>query len=106
MSSQPGPQKDLNGSAPDTHSTALLFIDVVSDFNFPGGDNLLAEGLQIAPNLALLRRRAREAGVPVIYVNDNFGRWRSNFQTLLEECLSKDSPSRAFVEQIVPSRDD
>ncbi len=36
-----------------------------------------------------LKERARAAGVPVIYVNDNFGRWRSDFRAQIDFCLAQ-----------------
>jgi nicotinamidase-related amidase len=106
MSSQPGKQDDLDGSAPDNHITALLLVDVINDFEFPGGDQLLARALKIAPCLKHLAQRARAAHVPVIYANDNFGRWQSNFEQLLERCKSPQRQSRSFVEQVAPERND
>jgi nicotinamidase-related amidase len=60
--------------------TALLLIDVINDLNFDGGENLLTHALPMAINLSMLKRRAKAAGIPAIYVNDNFGRWRSDFK--------------------------
>jgi len=40
----------------------------------------------MAKNLLRLKQRAYKAGVPVIYVNDNFGRWKSDFRRTLEHC--------------------
>jgi len=75
---------DLHGSAPDKHDIALLLIDVINDFDFPGADQLLRYARPMARNLLRLKRRAYEAGVPVIYVNDNFGRWKSDFRRTLD----------------------
>jgi nicotinamidase-related amidase len=106
MSSQPGNKNDLDGNAPDTHPTALLLVDVINDFEFPGGDKLLDVAMRVAPQLKELKRRARLAGVPVIYANDNFGRWRSKFEDLLERCAEQGRKSRPFVEQIAPDSQD
>jgi nicotinamidase-related amidase len=86
--SVPVPEKnvDLHGSAPDKHKIALLLIDVINDFDFPGADQLLRYARPMARNLVRLKRRAYKAGVPVIYVNDNFGRWKSDFRRTLEHC--------------------
>ena len=75
------PQKniDRHGSAPDKHKFALLLIDVINDFDFPEADQLLKYARPMARNLLRLKRRAQKAGVPVVYVNDNFGRWKSDF---------------------------
>jgi Isochorismatase family len=82
------PQKNINlhGSAPDKHRIALLLIDVINDFDFPEADQLLKYARPMAQNLLRLKRRAQKAGVPVIYVNDNFGRWKSDFRRTVDHC--------------------
>ena len=60
----------------------------------------------LAPNLARLKKRVREAGVPAIYVNDNFGDWRSVTGRLLAHCLRPDAPGCDFREKIKPAADD
>jgi nicotinamidase-related amidase len=102
----PGKQHDLHGSAPDTHHTALLLIDVVNDFEFPRGEELFAQALPIAPRIAELKRRLKSEGVPCIYVNDNFGLWQSKFADQIQHCLEQDVRGRPFVEQLVPADDD
>jgi nicotinamidase-related amidase len=77
---------DLHGSAPDKHRVALLLIDVVNDFDFPEADQLLKHARPMARTLLRLKRRAQKAGVPVIYVNDNFGRWKSDFRRTVDYC--------------------
>jgi nicotinamidase-related amidase len=84
--SAPRRNADLHGSAPDKHEIALLLIDVINDFDFPGADQLLRYARPMAKNLVRLKRRASEAGVPLIYVNDNFGRWKSDFRRTLDHC--------------------
>ncbi len=102
MTSQPGKQGDLHGSAPDTHHTALLLIDLINDFEFPRGDELFAQALPIAPRIAALKKRATELGIPAIYVNDNFGRWQSKFEEIVGHSLNDKVRGRPFVEQLVP----
>jgi len=87
-------------------ATALLLVDLVNHFEFPGGDRLLAQARPIAPRIARLKARARAAGHPVVYVNDNFGQWRSNPGELLRYCLRDGAPGRTFVEAIQPDRED
>src|SRR5438477_5795301 len=77
---------DLHGSAPDKHKFALLLIDVINDFDFPEADRLLKYARPMARSLLRLKRRAQKAGVPVVYVNDNFGRWQSDFRRTVEHC--------------------
>jgi len=97
---------DLHGNAPDKADGALLIIDVINDFHYPDGDRLLRSALPMAERIAALKRRAREAGVPVIYVNDNFGRWRSDFHSQVEHCLAEGSNGRRVVELLKPEEDD
>src|SRR5437762_14180476 len=77
---------DLHGSAPDKHKIALLLIDVINDFNFPEADQLLKYARPMAKKLLRLKRRAQRAGVPGIYVNDNFGRWKSDCHYTVQHC--------------------
>ena len=85
---------------------ALLLVDVINHFEFPDGKEVLRQALAIAPALAHLKKRAREAGIPTIYVNDNFGQWRSDAKKLLQYCLRPDAPGLHFVEQLQPDDDD
>lgn len=97
---------DLHGNAPDKADGALLIIDVVNRFDFEDADKLLANARPIAEPLARLAARAREAGVPVVYVNDNFGRWRSDFNKLVERCMEPDAAGREFVARLRPEDED
>jgi nicotinamidase-related amidase len=93
---------DLHGSAPDTSPVALLLIDVVNDLEFPEGDRLLRRALPMTTRLARLIGRARRAKVPIVWVNDNFGRWRSDFRSLLRYCTQPDVRGRPIVERLAP----
>ena len=57
--------QDLHGNAPDKAEAALLLIDVINDLEFPEGDQLLRHALPMAERLVNLKRRARDAGIPV-----------------------------------------
>lgn len=88
-------------------STAvLLLVDVVSHFEFPDGDAILKNALQIAPRLSHLKKRARASNIPVVYVNDNFGQWKSDAGKLLAHCLRTDCVGKPFVEAIQPDEQD
>ncbi len=106
VSSQPGKKDDLDGSAPDSSEAALLLVDLINDFGFPGGDELLAGAAQIAGPIRQLKIRARAAGIPAIYVNDNFGRWQSSFKDVVERCLAPNVKGHCFVEQLKPEPED
>ena len=92
--------------APDDAETALLLIDVINPIDFEGGENLLRDALPMAGALATFKRRAKAAGVPVIYVNDNFGRWRSDFPKIVQYCLQPNVRGKPVVEQLPPEDDD
>jgi nicotinamidase-related amidase len=93
---------NLHGSAPDTCPVALLLIDMINDLAFPEGGRLLRRALPMAERLAELAARARRARVPVIWVNDNFGRWRSDFRTLIAHCVRPGARSRPIIERLAP----
>lgn len=98
--------KDLHGSAPDESPVALLLIDWINDLEFESGEHLLRRALPAAKATAELRRRAKAAGIPVIYCNDNFGRWRSDFRSMLEHCLRQGVRGRPLAELLRPEEDD
>ncbi|HEU4582298.1 MAG TPA: isochorismatase family cysteine hydrolase [Polyangiaceae bacterium] len=88
------------------HRAALLLIDVINDFDFPDAEPLLARAERSASRIEALLARARQAGVPVIYVNDNFGHWRSDFRSTLARCSEPARPSSAIVRRLAPQLDD
>lgn len=102
----PAKNEDLHGNAPDTSDVAVLLIDVINDLEFPEGDQLLRQALPMARHIAALKFRAKEAGVPVIYVNDNFGRWRSDFSVQVHHCLEDGVRGKPVVELLRPDEDD
>ena len=85
---------------------AIVLIDVINHFEFPDGKSVLRQALAIAPSLAALKMRARKAGIPTIYVNDNFGQWRSDTAKLLKYCLRPEAVGRSFVERLRPDDED
>lgn len=97
---------DLHGNAPDDSAIALLLIDVINDLDFEGGAELFRHALPAAKNIADLRERAHQAGVPVIYVNDNFGRWRSDFKRIVAHSLGEQVRGRPIAELLAPHQDD
>jgi nicotinamidase-related amidase len=96
----------LHGLAPDEHSFAMLILDLISDFRFEDGPALLRAALPAARRIARLKERARAAGAPVIYVNDNRGKWRSDRTQLIADSLNGDSPGHELVGLITPQPDD
>ncbi len=99
-------QSDLHGNAPDDSPVVLLLIDVINDLEFPGGDELLASAMKAAGPLATLLKRARDANIPVVYANDNFGRWRSDFKAQLQHCLDEPVRGRELARILRPIDND
>src|SRR5437867_6857785 len=98
---------DLHGNAPDNSPVALLLIDVINDFEFDeGADDLLASALPVAKNIGLLKERTKKARIPAIYVNDNFGKWRSDLHKLVSHCIDDDTRGRPIVELLKPTAKD
>jgi nicotinamidase-related amidase len=102
----PARNQDLHGNVPDQSDVAVLLIDVINDLEFEGGERLLPSALAAADRLAALAERARRAGVPVIYANDNFGRWRSDFSKLLARVLNEDVRGRPIAVRLRPQPTD
>src|SRR4051812_33581115 len=97
---------DLHGNAPDECRLALLIVDMINAFDFDGASTMLPRALAAARAVAALGQRARRADVPVIYVNDNFGRWRSDFRSILDHVLDGGCPGKPIAELLRPHPDD
>ena len=85
---------------------ALLLVDFVNDLEFEGADRLLPSALAAARATSALRLRAKRAGIPVVYCNDNFGKWRSDFRSLLRHCLEDGVRGRPLAELLRPDEQD
>src|SRR4051794_1381370 len=97
---------DLHGSAPDKSPVVLLLIDTINSLEFPEAPQLLEFALPMARRLAAFKKSLKAAGIPAIYVNDNFGRWRSDFRAQVHHSLQTDSYGRQVVEMLQPEDDD
>jgi nicotinamidase-related amidase len=86
--------------------SALLLIDVINDLKFDGSEQLVEQAEPMSKRLAAFKRRAVAAGVPVIYVNDNFGQWRSDFRWTVAHCTSPKSPGRTISRRLRPTSKD
>ena len=86
--------------------SGLLLIDVINDFDFPQAKALYRYALPAAKRIAALKKRCRSAKVPVIYVNDNFGRWRSDFKSQVRHCLEGSEFSSSIARILHPDDED
>ncbi len=84
--------------------TALVMIDFIN--LLPGTASLGPRAVRAARNAAILKRRARTQQFPVIYANDNFGDWRSDFPSLVRRCSAQSGSPRALAEILRPDSAD
>lgn len=85
--------------------TALLILDMVSEFQFPDAAPVLRGARRPAHAISRLKDRAGTARIPVVYVNDTAGRWESDPRGFVQRCLARDARGRDVVELIQPDLD-
>jgi nicotinamidase-related amidase len=85
---------------------ALLLVDVIHGFDFHDSEELVRAATEAVPHIATLAASARRSGVPVIYVNDNFGMWQSDFRAVAEKCMRPDQPGREVTRRLLPQPSD
>jgi len=93
-------------SGKNNSSVALLLIDVINDLDFDRADELLAPALPMARKIATLKREAAQLQIPTVYVNDNFGQWKSDFQHTVEHCCAGNSRGREISRALRPEISD
>jgi nicotinamidase-related amidase len=81
-------------------------IDVINDLEFPEAEQMVDAAVEMAGKIRRLKERARAAGVPVVYVNDNFGKWKSDWRRTVQHCLDEKVRGRRLVEILQPEDDD
>jgi nicotinamidase-related amidase len=99
-------RKTAQSRPKDGARQCLLLVDVINGFDFPGSQALVRAAERAAPKIERLSARARRANVPVVYVNDNFGRWRSDFAATVQACTQPDQPGRRISERLRPQKSD
>lgn len=87
-------------------ASALLIIDMINLFDFPGGAALARQARPLARRLQALKQRFHQAGAPVIYVNDNFMHWQADFKELVAVCAHPDAPGAEIAERLRPEPGD
>jgi nicotinamidase-related amidase len=81
-------------------------IDCINDLEFAGGEKVLPWAEKLAGRLVRFRGRARRAGMPVIYVNDNFGMWRDNFEDVVRHCERRGARGAGVSRRLRPGAKD
>lgn len=73
---------------------------MLNPYEHPQADRLAARVEQALPGVRTLLDRAREADIPVVYINDNYGDWNSSADELAERAMQGAHPE--LVESILP----
>ena len=92
--------------APHRCSVALLLIDVINDLEWEDGEKIEPFAREMSRSIAQLKKRAKALDIPVVYVNDNFGQWRSDFQSLVDHLLEDEVRGEFLAHELHPQKDD
>ncbi|WP_343607636.1 isochorismatase family cysteine hydrolase [Roseateles sp.] len=84
----------------------LLLVDFINPLQFDGAEDLAPAAIEAATAAAALKRRYRRDGFCTLYVNDNFGQWRSDFHTLLRECRRGGGAAAKLARLLAPDEED
>jgi nicotinamidase-related amidase len=84
--------------------SALLLVDMINPFSYPGGTASLRAAKNIARTVHGIAQRFRRRGAPCIYVNDNFGQWQSDFRALLD--MVSRTRGAPVLEWVMPAEGD
>src|SRR5690349_16481251 len=96
----------LHGNVPDTAPWVLLIVDVFNEFQFPGGRKLKSQAMRVAKRIAELRAAFRRARYPVVFVNDNIGKWTGNFDDVVSHCREEFCLGSEIAELLLPQAGD
>jgi nicotinamidase-related amidase len=87
-----------------SRTTALLIIDLISDFRFEDGAMIARAALPAARRIRALR--ARRASAPNVFVNDNQGQWKSDFRQMISRCRRERCLGAPIAELLAPGEED
>ena len=88
------------------YGAALLLVDFFNIFDFPNGAAFARRVLPIARRAAALKAGAKTAGAAVVYANDHFGKWRSDFRQVVEACTRDDALGKDVGRLLLPDESD
>lgn len=86
--------------------TALLICDMMNIFNFPEANKLRPKALIAAKAILKLKNSLKNKKIQVIYVNDNFDEWLSDWRTIYRKCTEDKCPGKEIAEILNPDTDD
>jgi nicotinamidase-related amidase len=81
-------------------NSALIVVDMLNPYEHQDAKRLTESVADVVAPISKLVARAEEAGVEIVYVNDNYGDWNSSQEELVEEAMNGARPD--LVEPILP----
>ncbi|MDH5833556.1 cysteine hydrolase family protein [Luteimonas kalidii] len=94
-------------SAPGSRGpAALLVIDMINRLDFPGAERMAPGAIAAARRIQALRDRFHARDWPVIFANDNFADWRSDFRELVAMALNTDGAPATIAKLLAPDARD
>ena len=81
----------------EREEVALVVIDMLNAYDHEDADELAKNVEPVVPRIRELIDRAGDAGVEVIYVNDNYGDWSASAADLAESACAGERPERRHV---------
>jgi nicotinamidase-related amidase len=87
-------------------ATALLIVDMINDLQLEEGRRMAIETLPVSNIIAKLRTAATKSGVPVVYVNDNYGLWHRDQVGIVDYCMRPNSNGKDIVRKLRPRKRD
>ncbi|MFF5447626.1 cysteine hydrolase family protein [Streptomyces sp. NPDC012888] len=84
-------------------NTAVVVIDMLNPYQHQDAHLLVPSVRAALSGVVDVLAAARAADVPVVYVNDNFGQWRSHHGQIIDAALAGEHPE--LVEPVLPDED-
>jgi nicotinamidase-related amidase len=97
-----GDDDAVNDAGPAPGGVGLLLIDVINPLDFEGAEDLAPRAFEASDVILRLRDQADELGVPVVYVNDNYGHWSSEKSKLVELCAAASPWAKRLIDKLEP----
>lgn len=87
-----------------SEGTALVVLDMLNSYEHEESEELADNVAAALPGIRTVIDRAREAEIPIVYVNDNHGDWNSSQEELTAKAKGGQHPE--LVEPILPAAGD
>ena len=83
--------------------SALVVVDMLNPYDHEDAERLTESVERIVEPVTALMARARDDGVDIVYVNDNYGDWNSSQEQLADAAVQGARPD--LIEPILPPED-